>query len=119
MGVSDLLDSVDKGDLALPEFQRRFLWRPPAVADLLRTVARRWPCGTFLLLAVEDKPDFAFKSLEGAPKAKKPRVLILDGQQRSTALYQALTEKAEETYYVDIGAIREAGEFDDEHLKYL
>jgi hypothetical protein len=45
--------------------------------------------------------------------------LILDGQQRSTALYQALTEKAEETYYIEMGAIREAREFEDEHLKYL
>lgn len=119
VGVSDLIEDVDNGHLALPEFQRRFLWRPPAVADLLRTVARRWPCGTFLLLAVDDKPEFAFKALDAAPKASKPRVLILDGQQRSTALYQALTEKAEETYYIEMGAIREAGEFEDEHLKYL
>lgn len=119
MAVSDLIDDVDQGELALPEFQRRFLWRPPAVADLLRTVARKWPCGTFLLLAVEDKPDFAFKPLEGAPKATKPRVLILDGQQRSTALYQSMTEKAEETYYIEMGAVRESGEFEDEHLKYL
>jgi hypothetical protein len=119
MAVSDLIDDVDKGELALPEFQRRFLWRPPAVADLLRTVARKWPCGTFVLLAVEDKPDFALKPLEGAPKATNPRVLILDGQQRSTALYQSMTEKAEETYYIEMGVVRESGEFEDEHLKYL
>jgi hypothetical protein len=119
VAVGDLIDDVDKGHLALPEFQRRFLWRPPAVADLLRTVARRWPCGTFLLLAVEDKPEFAFKALEGAPKATKPRLLVLDGQQRSTALYQSLTEKAEETYYVEMGGIRDEGDFEDEHLKYL
>lgn len=119
LSVSDLIEDVDNGHLALPEFQRRFLWRPPAVADLLRTVARRWPCGTFLLLAVEDKPDFAFKGLDGAPKPSKPRVLVLDGQQRSTAVYQALTEKAEETYYIEMGAIRDTGEFEDEHLKYL
>jgi hypothetical protein len=117
--VSSLLSRIDEGEIALPEFQRDFIWQPPAVADLLRTVARQWPAGTFLVLEIEDKPDFAFKELKGAPKTNKPKILILDGQQRTTALYHALTERAGETYFVDMGAIAKAGEFEDDHLRYL
>jgi hypothetical protein len=45
--------------------------------------------------------------------------LILDGQQRTTALYHALTERAGETYFVDMAGILTSGEFEDEHLRYL
>jgi hypothetical protein len=110
---------VDQGEFALPEFQRLFIWRPNAVADLLRTIARRWPAGTFLLLEVDGQPDFAFRELTGAPKVTSPRILLLDGQQRTTALYQALNDKATETYFVDMGAVREAGEFEDDHLQFM
>jgi len=116
--VAGLLSRIDAGEIALPEFQRDFIWQPPAVADLLRTVARQWPAGTFLVLEVEDKPDFAFKALKGAPSATKPKILILDGQQRTTALYHALTERASETYFVDMGKVLDAGEFEDEALLY-
>lgn len=117
--VSRLLKDIDEGVIALPEFQRDFVWKPPLVADMLRTLLRQWPPGTFLLLEVEDKPDFSIKSLEGAPPlAKKQRVLILDGQQRSTAIYQALRDRADETYFVRLAEVADAGEFDDDHLKY-
>lgn len=117
--VGSLLSRIDAGEIALPEFQRDFIWQPPAIADLLRTVARQWPAGTFLVLEIEESPEFAFKELKGAPKVTKPRILILDGQQRTTALYHALTERAAETYFVDMGAVIQAGEFEDEHLRYL
>lgn len=117
--VSSLLARIDSGEIALPEFQRDFIWQPPAIADLLRTVARQWPAGTFLVLEVEDKPEFAFKPLKGAAKTRRPKILILDGQQRTTALYHALTERAGETYYVDMRGVLEAGDFEDDHLRYL
>jgi hypothetical protein len=117
--VSTLIERIESGEIALPEFQRNFLWQPPAIADLLRTVARQWPAGTFLVLEVEDRPVFAYKELNGAPPANKPRILILDGQQRTTALYHAFTERAGETYFLDMGAIAGAGAFEDEHLRYL
>jgi hypothetical protein len=117
--VEQLTSMVDKGEFALPEFQRLFIWRPNAVADLLRTIARRWPAGTFLLLEVDGQPDFAFRELMGAPKVTSPKILLLDGQQRTTALYQALNDKAAETYFVDLGQVLESGEFEDEHLRFM
>src|SRR5688500_7414529 len=65
--ISDLVDLVRRGKLALPEFQRPYVWPPPEVAELLRAVARKWPVGTFLLLRLERRPLFELKPLAGAP----------------------------------------------------
>jgi hypothetical protein len=113
--VRRLAALADEGTLGIPEFQRPFIWRPPAIADLLRTVARSWPAGSFLLL--KGPQDFACKPLRGAPPLiKEPTLLILDGQQRITALYQAFGDQAPETYYVDMMALLAAGELEDEHV---
>lgn len=115
--VRELLEQVHEGRLALPEFQRNFIWRPSAVADFMRTVARNWPGGSFLLL--EGPQEFAYKPIEGAPGlSKQPELLILDGQQRMTALYQALTDQADETYVVELGKVIAAEQFEDEHLRF-
>lgn len=45
-------------------------------------------------------------------------MLILDGQQRTTALFHALTDRAPETYFVSMGDILKDGEFDDEDLRF-
>ena len=105
--ISRLAALADEGTLGLAGFQRNFIWRPPAIADLLRTVARSWPAGSFLLL--KGPQEFACKPIKGAPPlVKEPTLLILDGQQRITALYQALGNQAPETYHVDMGALLEA-----------
>jgi hypothetical protein len=116
--ISELLEAIEEKEIALPEFQRKFLWKPPQVADLLRTVARRWPAGTFLVLDVDGQPSVAFKGIDQAPHPKSPKMLILDGQQRTTALFHALTDRAPETYYVAMGDILSDDEFDDEDLRF-
>lgn len=118
--VSRLLRDIDDGKIALPEFQRDFVWRPPLVADMLRTLLRQWPPGTFLLLETNGAPEFAIKALaEAPPLSSEPRLLILDGQQRSTAIYQALRGRAAEVYYIHLKDVVDADEFDDDHLEYL
>jgi hypothetical protein len=47
-----------------------------------------------------DSPAFAYRSFEEAPAAQRPPAeLVLDGQQRLTSLYQALTGTGDERYY--------------------
>src|SRR5690242_15087797 len=79
--VSDLIDLVNRGKLALPEFQRPYVWPPSEIAELLRAVTRKWPVGTFLLLRLPRRRLFQLKPLEGAPALKGPELMILDGQQ--------------------------------------
>src|SRR5687768_16478110 len=87
--VDDMIERIEEGRLALPQFQRDFVWRPPQVVDLLLSVARRWPTGTFLFL--DGPQDFAARPLDEAPSLTSAEELILDGQQRMTALYHALS----------------------------
>lgn len=116
--ISELIERIDNGRIALPEFQRDFEWRPPAVAELLLSIARRWPIGSFLLLEIDDPPPFAIRQLADAPAPKSPDRLILDGQQRSTAVYQAFGDHSKETYFVDLGRLAKDGELDEDHLRY-
>jgi hypothetical protein len=116
VSVREMVDMVQNGQLAIPEFQRPFVWKPPQVADLLVSVARRWPIGTLLLL--EGPQDFAVRPLAEAPEVTSATLLLLDGQQRMTALYRALGDHVgDEVYYVDFNALREDNELSDEHIK--
>ena len=75
--VAELIGRIEEGKIALPEFQRDFEWRPPAVAELLLSIARRWPIGSFLLLEIDDPPPFAIRPLADAPPPRSPDRLIL------------------------------------------
>lgn len=90
-----LIEHAQEGKLCLPDFQRDFVWRRDAVADLLRSVLRQYFVGSLLLLRCDPQnPPFAPILLRGAgsaPQGPRPELLALDGQQRLTSLLYALT----------------------------
>ena len=47
--VRELVDKVQRGELALPEMQRRYVWRSTRVRDLLDSLYRGYPSGTILV----------------------------------------------------------------------
>lgn len=93
--IVGLVEQAYEGRLCLPNFQRDFVWRREEVADLVRSIVRRYFIGSFLLLRSDpQRPPFAPEPLRGARPAlasPKPELLILDGQQRLTSLIYALT----------------------------
>ncbi|PPF12094.1 DUF262 domain-containing protein [Rathayibacter sp. AY1A5] len=91
VSVGQLVRMVDDGVIGLPNFQRDFVWPPSQVAALLDSVARQWPIGTLLL--VPPLPELPMRPIAGAPTLRPHgvRYLVLDGQQRLTALYQAIS----------------------------
>lgn len=114
--VDELVELIESGRLAIPEFQRPFVWSTAQVADLMSSIARRWPIGSLLLL--EGPADFAVRRLGGAPKLTEAKLLILDGQQRVTAIYQALGSRAaDEIYVLDFFGLLEDEELGDEHIR--
>jgi len=84
--VEELVGRIERGQLRLPEMQRRYVWRSPRVRDLLDSLYRGYPSGAILLWETnEDVPLQDF----GVPQKDNPyqnTQLLLDGQQRLTSL---------------------------------
>jgi hypothetical protein len=84
MKVETILDMIDLGSIALPEFQRGFVWNRDQVRGLMSSLYRRHPVGS-LLVWVTAK-DTA--TMRGGGNGNEGTVeLLLDGQQRITTLY--------------------------------
>ncbi|QMV00855.1 DUF262 domain-containing protein [Devosia sp. D6-9] len=84
MKISTILDHIDSGHMALPEFQRGYVWGSEQVRGLFRSLYRRRPVGGLLVWATEANT----AALRGdGPTAAGIVKLLLDGQQRMTSLY--------------------------------
>jgi hypothetical protein len=84
--VEELVGRIERGELRLPEMQRRYVWRSPRVRDLLDSLYRGYPSGAILLWETsEDVPlqDFAVSQQANPYHSTQ---LLLDGQQRLTSL---------------------------------
>src|SRR4051794_26860023 len=81
--IETLLTWVKSGEIAIPEIQRPFVWEATKVRNLLDSLYRGYPVG---YLIAWRNPTVKLK--DGSPSAGK-RILI-DGQQRVTALMAAL-----------------------------
>ena len=87
-----LISKVEDGTLKLPAFQREFVWPIEKTIDLLDSIARRYPIGTFLLWQTNERlrsvKQIGGLELPETPAGENTRY-ILDGQQRITSLYAA------------------------------
>lgn len=84
--VEELVGMIERGELRLPEMQRRYVWRSTRVRDLLDSLYRGYPSGAILLWETDESvplQDFAV-SQQGNPYQSTR--LLLDGQQRLTSL---------------------------------
>lgn len=84
MKISTILDHIDSGNMALPEFQRGFVWNRDQVRGLFDSLYRRHPIGGLLVWVTGSES----ATYRGSGKLAKGVVkLLLDGQQRITALH--------------------------------
>lgn len=88
--LEDLLDSVEEGTAVLPAFQRDFDWSDSDVVSLLATLLSDWPAGSLLLMSGAPKFFEVRKFEDGPDLANDVRYVVLDGQQRLTALFHAI-----------------------------
>jgi len=84
MKISTVLDHIDSGHMALPEFQRGYVWNRDQVRGLFDSLYRRHPIGGLLVWATESK-SAAHRGDAVLPAGVVK--LLLDGQQRITSLY--------------------------------
>lgn len=88
--VGDLLNDVKTGRIGLPDLQRPFVWKDSKVRDLLDSMLKGFPIGFIMLW--ESPIDFVNKRHIGNNNKdwESPRDLVIDGQQRLTALLAAI-----------------------------
>lgn len=86
MNITTILDQIDMGSIALPEFQRGYVWNRDQVRGLMNSLYRRHPIGS--LLVWETKTEQVIDHARGDGKLSMGSVkLLLDGQQRITSFY--------------------------------
>ena len=90
MRISTILDHIDSGHMALPEFQRGYVWNRDQVKGLFDSLYRRHPVGGLLVWATQSMEAEHRGNAALAPGVVK---LILDGQQRITSLYGVVRGK--------------------------
>ena len=84
--VEELVSKIERGELRLPEMQRRYVWRSTRVRDLLDSLYRGYPSGAILIWETDEPvPEQAFAVGQQANPYAKTQ-LLLDGQQRLTSL---------------------------------
>ncbi len=116
--LQEVLREIHEGATQLPDFQRGWVWDDDRIRSLLASISMAFPIGALMTLStggVKFKP----RPVEGTEPSLStiaPDILILDGQQRLTSLYQALMgrgpvhtkdakgKKIKRWYYVDMGA---------------
>lgn len=84
--LSGLLHYIDIGDIELPDIQRPFVWSNAKVRDLFDSMYRGFPVG-YLLFWENAQANGAKQIGTQIKQHKVPSRLIVDGQQRLTALY--------------------------------
>ncbi|MEW6273930.1 MAG: DUF262 domain-containing protein [Bacillota bacterium] len=82
--IATILDQIDLGSMALPEFQRGYVWNRDQVRSLMQSLYRRYPIGSLLVWVTRSEGAAARGDHAPAPGVVK---LLLDGQQRITSLY--------------------------------
>jgi hypothetical protein len=87
-----LMEDLDMGVIGLPEIQRPFVWKNTQVRDLFDSMYKGFPVGFLLFWA--NGASNGHKQIGTDAKQKVPNLLIVDGQQRLTALYAVLRGKA-------------------------
>lgn len=86
LSVGAILGLIEANSIAIPEIQRPFVWKPTQVRDLMDSLYKGYPTGYIILW---NSPNVMMKDGKIAGGKK----IIIDGQQRITALTTALAGK--------------------------
>ncbi|WP_314026446.1 DUF262 domain-containing protein [Olsenella uli] len=88
--VGTVLNDVLLGRIGLPDLQRPFVWKNDKVRDLLDSMLRGYPIGYIMLWESPGEMDDKKTVIGSNSKTyTAPKELVIDGQQRLTALLSA------------------------------
>jgi hypothetical protein len=87
LAISQILGLIEANDIAIPEIQRPFVWRKSQVRDLMDSLFKGYPTGYIIIWK---NPSVKLKN-GSLSEGKK---VLIDGQQRITALMTAIAGKS-------------------------
>ncbi|CAM3034980.1 DUF262 domain-containing protein [Saccharomonospora xinjiangensis] len=90
--VGDLVHRIQRGEVGLPDLQRPFVWDASKVRDLFDSLYRGFPVGSLHLW--ETGAQAGARQIGDDRKQTIPHLLVVDGQQRLTSLFAAITGSA-------------------------
>lgn len=85
--VENIISSIKAGEIAIPEIQRPFVWDASKVRDLMDSLYKGFPVGYII---VWKNPDIRLKD----GKVSSGKKILIDGQQRITAIQAAVVGQA-------------------------
>ena len=92
LDLTKLLNRLKDGRFVIPDFQRDFEWEPWDIAQLVRSIFLDYYIGSLLLWKgkSENFDALACEAIYGySGNGETPEHIVLDGQQRLTAMYYA------------------------------
>lgn len=88
-----LINDIEKGQIKIPQFQRDFVWSIEKSAELMDSVIKGYPIGTFIFWKTKDRLR-SIRNIGGFQLPEPPKgdfiEYVLDGQQRLTSIYATL-----------------------------
>lgn len=90
LSIREIIDTVVRGQIRIPAFQRGFVWEPDRVAYLMDSIYKGFPFGSLLFWRTKEQLK-SERSLGPfslpAPAEDYPVDYVLDGQQRITSIF--------------------------------
>ncbi|MDW2797207.1 DUF262 domain-containing protein [Clostridium boliviensis] len=90
--IKDLISDIKKGEIKIPQFQRKFVWKEDQAIKLIDSIANNYPTGSLLFWRTSTKlaternvGDFKLPETDDL----SPTNYVLDGQQRLTVIYSS------------------------------
>lgn len=93
--MQDILKGIGNGTTKLPDFQRGWVWEDERIRELIASITNAFPVGAVMFLEYGGD-GIRFKSrpfTNVEDEGKTPDLLVLDGQQRLTSVYCAMSSK--------------------------
>lgn len=91
ISLNVLLNWLKDGRFVIPDFQREFEWEPWDIRDLMRSIFLDYYIGSLLLWKgkADNFSALSCESVYGYTGGDNKQYIVLDGQQRLTAMYYA------------------------------
>jgi hypothetical protein len=103
--LTQLVADIEDATLGLADFQRDFDWSDRDARSLLATMLMGWPAGSLLLVRGDTTKILGRPFADGPPTDPRPPRMVLDGQQRLTAVFHALADVGPVVHAINVSAL--------------